>query len=160
DEYLGRYDSFLDGQLIGSHGLHAMVNDSYEAGAQNWTDELPLEFARRRGYDVHPWLAALTGRIVNSAEATDQFLWDFRRTLSELLTENHYGQISASLHSRGMIHYGEAHEIGRAFIGDGMDAKRDDDIPMAAMWVPDASLGITQEMGDADIRESASVAHI
>jgi len=41
-----------------------------------------------------------------------------------------------------------------------MDAKRDNDIPMAAMWVPESSLGITQEMGDADIRESASVAHI
>jgi hypothetical protein len=91
---------------------------------------------------------------------TDKFLWDFRRTLGELLTENHYEQISASLHARGMIHYGEAHEINHAFIGDGMDVKRDNDIPMAAMWVPDSGLGITQEMGDADIRESASVAHI
>lgn len=156
DSYLGRYQSILGPALIGSHGLRAMVNDSWEAGAQNWTDELPAEFARRRGYNLHLWLPALTGRIIGSAEATDQFLWDFRRTLGELLTENHYGQITASLHERGMIHYGESHESGRAFIGDGMDAKRDDDIPMAAMWV---NL-IPQEQSDADIRESASVAHI
>jgi (4-O-methyl)-D-glucuronate---lignin esterase len=157
DSYLSRYESILGHRLMGKHGLRAMVNDSYEAGAQNWTDNLPLEFARRRGYDLHRWLPALTGRIVDSAEATDHFLWDFRRTLAELLTENHYGQISASLHARGMIHYGESHELCRAFIGDGMDVKRDDDIPMGAMWVP--GFFITQEQGDADLRESASVAH-
>jgi hypothetical protein len=160
NEYLGRYESMLGSHLIGSHGLRAMVNDSYEAGPQNWTDELPSEFARRRGYDLRHWLPALTGRIIGSAEVTDQFLWDFRRTLGELIAENHYGQISASLHSRGMLHYGEAHEINRAFIGDGMDAKRENDIPMAAMWVPVTGLPVSQEQGDADIRESASVAHI
>jgi hypothetical protein len=158
DRYLGRYESILGRDLIGQHGLKAMVNDSYEAGAQNWTQELPAEFAHRRGYDLRPWLPALTGRIIASAMATDQFLWDFRRTLGELMAENHYGQISASLHERGMIHYGESHEAARAFIGDGMDAKRDDDIPMSAMWMP--GFFIDQSNYDADIRESASVAHI
>jgi hypothetical protein len=158
DDYLGRYESFLGPKLIGSHGLRAMVNDSWEAGPQNWTDELPAEFAQRRGYDLHHWLPALTGRIVGSAEATDKFLWDFRRTLGDLLAEYHYGQISTSLHARGMIHYGESHEVSREFIGDGMDVKRDDDVPMGAMWVP--NLFIHQEQCDPDIRESASVAHL
>ena len=158
DDYLGRYESFLGLTLTGAHGLRAMVSDSWEAGSQNWTEELPREFARRRGYDLHLWLPALTGRIIGSAQATDQFLWDFRRTLGELLAENHYGQLAASLHARGMIHYGESHEVSRAFIGDGMDAKRDDDIPMGAMWMPGPS--VDQTNNDADIRESASVAHI
>jgi hypothetical protein len=56
-----------------------------------------------------------------------------------------------------MIHYSEAHEQGRAFIGDGMDAKRYSDVPMGAMWVGDL---FPQESHDADLRESASVAHI
>jgi hypothetical protein len=157
DSYLGRYESILGPELIGKRGLHAMINDSWEAGAQNWTTELPVEFNRRRGYDLRLWLPAFTGRIIGSAEATEQFLWDFRRTLGELVTENHYGQIAASLHERGMIHYGESHEYGRAFIGDGMDAKRDDDVPMGAMWETGF---IPQERFDADLRESASVAHI
>ena len=160
DEYLSRYESMLGTGLMGAHGLRAMVNDSYEAGPQNWTEGLPTEFVRRRGYDLRAWLPALTGRIIESAEATDKFLWDFRRTLGELITESHYGEISASLHSHGMVHYGESHETSRAFVGDGMDAKRDDDIPMAAMWAPSPGFFITQEQGDADIRESASVAHI
>jgi len=36
------------------------------------------------GYSLIPWLPALTGHI-RSAEDTDRFLWDFRRTLGELL---------------------------------------------------------------------------
>src|SRR5580704_4312948 len=55
-----------------------------------------------------------------------------------------------------MIHYSESHEAGRAFVGDGMDVKRVSDIPMSAMW----SSGLPPEPGDADIRESASVAHL
>jgi hypothetical protein len=157
DEYLGTYESFLGPELMGKHGLNAMVNDSWEAGAQNWTEHLPAEFVRRRGYDLRLWLPALTGRIIDSAESTDKFLWDFRRTLGELLTENHYGQIADSLRARGMIHYGESHESGREFIGDGMDVKRDDDIPMSAMWTDGF---MRQAKFDADIRESASVAHI
>lgn len=156
DSYLGRCESILGRKLIGQRGLRAMVNDSWEVGAQNWTDDLPAEFARRRGYDLRLWLPALTGRVIGSAEDTDQFLWDFRRTLGELLTENHYGQIADSLHERDMIHYNESHEADRAFIGDGMDAKRYDDVPMGAMWV---NL-LPQEQYDADLRESASVAHI
>ena len=159
ENYLDRYRSLLGTRLIGNRGLRGLVNDSYEAGPQNWTDELPAAFARRRGYDLHVWLPALTGRVIGSAEATDRFLWDFRRTLGELLADNHYHQITSSLHSRGMIHYGESHEVSRAFIGDGMAVKSSDDIPMGAMWVPGFPL-IPQEKGDADIRESASVAHI
>lgn len=160
DHYLGRYESLLGPKLIGSHGLRAMVNDSWEAGAQNWTPELAAEFLRRRGYSLISWLPALTGRIIGSAEETDRFLWDFRRTLGELLTENHYGQIAASLRQRNMIHYGESHEVFRAFIGDGMDVKRDDDIPMGAMWMPADPPLPAQKQGDADLRESASVAHL
>jgi hypothetical protein len=157
DSFLSRCESILGSKLIGQRGLHAMVNDSWDRGAQNWTSELPEEFARRRGYDLRRWLPALTGRVIGSAEATEKFLWDFRRTLGELVTENHYGQIAASLHERGMIHYNESHELGRAFMGDGMDAKRNDDVPMGAMWVGDV---FPQEQYDADLRESASVAHI
>lgn len=156
-DYLGRAESIVGRDLIGKRGLRGMVNDSWEAGAQNWTPTLQAEFLQRRGYDLRLWLPALTGRIIGSAPATEAFLWDFRRTLAELVTQNHFGQIASALHARHMIHYSEAHEYGRAFIGDGMDAKRYDDVPMGAMWVGDFR---PQAPYDADLRESASVAHI
>ena len=51
---------------------------------------------RRRGYDPQPWLPTLTGRVVESAAASDRFLWDYRRTLADLIAENHYEQITES----------------------------------------------------------------
>jgi hypothetical protein len=157
DSYLARLRSILGPELLGQRGLHALVNDSWEVGAQNWSAGLPAEFARRRGYRLEPWLPALTGQIIEDSEATDRFLWDFRRTIADLVAENHYGQIAASLHQHDLIFYNESHEYGRVFIGDGMDAKRDDDVPMGAMWTGNFR---PQEPYDADLRESASVAHI
>jgi (4-O-methyl)-D-glucuronate---lignin esterase len=155
--YLGKYDSILPPGLMGARGLHAMVNDSWEAGAQNWTDDLPAQFSHRRGYELWSWMPALTGQVIDSVAATDKFLWDFRRTLEELVAENHFGEIAAALHERKMIYYDESHEYGRAFFGDGMDAKKYGDVPMGAMWVGDFR---PQEPYDADLLESASVAHI
>jgi len=157
ESYLDRYAAFLGPDLMGARGLHGMVNDSWEAGAQNWTEALPQQFQARRGYALTRWLPVLTGRVVDSAAASDAFLWDFRRTLGELLTENHYAQLDTILKSRGMVHYVESHESGRAFIGDGMDAKRTATVPMSATWVS----GNNPTAGyDADVRESASVAHL
>jgi hypothetical protein len=118
------------------------------------------EFTKRRAYDPRPWLPVLTGRVVESAEASDRFLWDFRRALSDMLAEYHYDQITALLKARGMGHYGESHEGGRAFVGDGMEAKRTNDVPMSAMWTQRPGVNAEQHRHDADIRESASVAHL
>jgi hypothetical protein len=155
--YLDQFKSVLGTDLIGARGLHGVINDSWEVGAQNWTEEMPAEFLKRRGYDLHHWLPALTGIVIDSSESTDRFLWDFRKTLAEMVAENHYAVIAEVLHERGMIHYAEAHEVGRMLIGDGMAVKRHSDIPMSAMWMPGGD--IPQSYYDADIRESASVAH-
>ena len=69
DTYLDNYKSAV-GPLMGARGLRFLISDSWEAGAQNWTDRMIDEFTRRRGYDPHPWLPALTGRVVESAAAS------------------------------------------------------------------------------------------
>jgi hypothetical protein len=159
EHYLDNYQSAV-GPLMGKRGVKYVVTDSWEAGTQNWTDDMLTEFQKRRGYDPHPWLPVLTGRVVESSIASDDFLWDFRETIADLVAENHYGQIAASLHARGMGQYGESHEEGRATIGDGMEMKRYDDVPMAAMWTQRPGVNAEQFGYNADIRESASVAHI
>jgi alpha-L-rhamnosidase/Glycosyl hydrolases family 2, sugar binding domain len=157
DHYLDLYKDATGG-LMGKRGLQYVITDSWEAGTANWTDQMIAEFARRRDYDIKPWLPALTGRVVESAEATDRFLWDFRKTLGDLVAENHYDQLTQILKERGMARYTESHESGRALIGDGMDVKRNAAVPMSAMWT--AQPGRTSAQYDADVRESASVAHI
>jgi hypothetical protein len=153
-KFLENFDDATGG-LMGKRGLKYVVTDSWEDGPQNWTDDMLAQFKARRGYDMLPWLPVLTGHVVESSEASDRFLYDFRQTLSDLVVENHYDQLTALLHARGMGRYSESHEQSRSLIGDGMEVKRTADIPTGAMWVPDA--GATR---DADLRETASVAHI
>ncbi len=159
--YLDMYKEATGGQM-GAKGLQYMVLDSYEAGHMTWTKAMPEEFLKRRGYDIKPWLPVLTGRVVRSAEASEKFLWDFRKTIGELIVENHYEVIGDALHARGMKRYTESHEGGRIYLADGMDVKRKADIPMSAMWTPGSLAGGADEevRSEADIREAASVAHI
>ena len=159
ENYLDQYKNATGG-LMGKKGVQYVVTDSYEAGGANWTKNLMAEFAKRRGYDIKPWLPVLTGQIVKSTEASEQFLWDFRKTLGDLMVENHYDQLGDLLHQRGMGRYSESHENGRAMIADGMEVKRKADVPMSAIWTPGPINQGDQTGHRADILESASVAHI
>src|SRR5450759_674853 len=161
-EYLNQYKDATGG-LMGKKGLQYMITDSWEAGTLNWTDKMMIEFKNRRGYDMIPWLPILTGHIVESAEASDQFLWDFRKTIADLTAENHYDQLTTLLHERGMGRYSESHESGRALVADGMEVKRKADVPMSALWTPQYDGRETPKPSvrrSMDISESASVAHI
>lgn len=159
DTYFAQYRKATQG-LLGSRGVTAITNDSWEDGSQNWTDDMLDQFRMRRGYDPRPWLPVLTGRVVESAAASDRFLWDFRATLGDLLADAHYDQIANAARAQGLVHYGESHEEGRAFVGDGMQVKRRTDVPMGAMWTQSPGVYKEQLGYDADLRESASVAHI
>jgi hypothetical protein len=160
--YLDQYKDATGG-LMGKKGLQYIITDSWEAGTQNWTDKMLTEFKNRRGYDMLPWMPVLTGYIVESAEASDKFLWDFRKTLADLVTENHYDQLTAILRERNMGRYSESHEARRAFIGDGMEVKKTAAVPMGAGWTPGGFGGNEGDFAtvyQADIRESSSVAHL
>ncbi|NEW81602.1 MAG: glycoside hydrolase [Mariniphaga sp.] len=159
-EYLRQYKDATGG-LMGKKGLKYIITDSWEAGTLNWTDKMMTDFKTRRGYDILPWLPVLTGHIVESAEASDKFLWDFRKTIGDLTAVNHYDQLTTLLHEQGMGRYTESHESGRAYVVDGMEVKRTADIPMSATWTPRiVGSNTIQTVHKADVRESASVAHI
>lgn len=160
DAYLDSYKDTVGAGMMGKRGIRYVITDSWEAGSQNWTDDMLAQFEKRRGYDPHPWLPVLAGRVIESSKASDQFLWDFRKTIADLIADEHYGQIEASLKERGMGHYGESHETGRVMVADGMELKKLDDIPMSAMWVQKPGVNKPMYGYNADDRESASVAHI
>jgi alpha-L-rhamnosidase len=164
-KYINTYlDMYKDatGGMMGEKGLQYMILDSYEAGHMTWTKNFPEEFLKRRGYDIKTWIPVLTGRVIKNTEASEKFLWDFRKTIGELIAENHYDVIGEELHKRGMKRYTESHEDRRIYLADGMDVKRNADIPMSAMWTPGSLAGGANEevRSEGDIRESASVANI
>ena len=160
EKYLDSYKNTVGADEMGKKGIRYVINDSWEAGSQNWTDDMLAQFKKLRGYDATAWLPVLTGRVVESSAASDRFLWDFRETIADLIANEHYGQLEATLHERGMAHYGESHEEGRAFVADGMEVKKMNEVPMSAMWTQRPGVNKPQYGYNADDRESASVAHI
>jgi alpha-L-rhamnosidase len=159
DGYLKMYADTVGSENMGRDGISYLLTDSIEVGPQNWTDNMLDEFKQRRGYDARPWLPALTGVVIKSAQDTDRFLWDFRRTLGQLLAENHYGEIADDLHAHGMSYYGEALEYHRPSLGDDMEMRSKTDVPMGAMWTWAGSPG-PEISYVSDLRGAASVAHI
>ncbi len=162
DYYHNYLQTYVDASkgMLGKRGITHLLNDSYEAGMQTWTGRMFEEFKNRRGYDLLPWLPALTGVIVNSSEETERFLFDWRTTIGDMMTEYHYDMLNDILEPYGLKRYTESHEAWRANLTDGMDCKRNADIPMSAIWMRYKQGVIVSPQFEADIRESASVAHI
>ncbi len=160
--YLNTYQEATGG-LMGERGLHYLLIDSYEAGWETWCARMPQEFEQRRGYSLMPWLPVLTGEIIGSAEQSEEFLYDWRTTIGELIQECMYENAACIAREHGMETYFESHENGRLYLADGMSVKRQADIPMAAMWTIPKGVkadNSNASMAESDIRESASVAHL
>ena len=158
--YLDMYKDASGGQM-GKQGIHYMITDSWEAECQNWTPRMEANFKQLRGYDMNDFFPALMGYIVENSETSERFLWDYRKTIGDLIVRNHYGTLTEILRERGMERYTESHESQRVMMADGMEIKRDADIPMSAFWTPlDTSLTHCRPELTADVKESASVAHL
>ncbi|MDR3528549.1 MAG: glycosyl hydrolase [Rhizomicrobium sp.] len=160
ERYLDIYQKMLGPDLFGKRGVQMLEIGSSEIGQQNWTEDLITEFKLRRGYDPTPYLPALTGAVVNSPAASDKFLWDFRRTVEQLLADNHYGELAKVAHERGLFVQGEALEIFRPTFGDDMEMRQHFDVPMGAMWTYNTDKFPQQLTYEADLQGAASVAHI
>jgi hypothetical protein len=159
ETYLGMYAGTTGPDLIGRHGVRAFLTDSTEVGPSNWTPAMLADFQRLRGYDPRPWLPVLTGAVIGSTAQSDAFLYDFRRTLGDLMAAEHYGTVSKVAHEHGLTLYGESLEGGRPVLGDDMTMRRYTDIPMSALWTYAADEGPNPGY-IGDMKGAASVAHV
>lgn len=136
------------GPLAGKVLNNALI-DSYEVGSQNWTPKFRSEFTKRRGYDPLPMLPTLTGRIIDSREKTERFLWDYRRTIADLFAENYYGHFGDLCHESGLQFSTEPYGNGGFNdIESGVRA----DILMGEFWIGGAAM--------ETVKDAASAAHI
>ena len=105
--------------------------DSWEVGTQNWTPRMREEFKNRRGYDLWKCLPAFTGRVLDSAEVTERFLWDLRQTISDLIVENYAGEFRRLANKDGLRLSIEAYD--RAPVSE-MAYAGEADEPMGEFW--------------------------
>jgi hypothetical protein len=136
------------GDLAGKTLNNALI-DSYETGYQNWTPRFREEFIRLRGYDPIPYLPIVTGRVLDSLEKSERFLWDFRRTVADLWAANYYGYFGELCRKHGLLFSTEPYGNGGF---DNLQCGGLADIPMGEFWVPNAGAGETLKL-------AASAAH-
>jgi len=156
--------SHLDGllQFLGHDtidaGLDGLLFDSWEAGQQNWTENVLQAFKSLHGYDPLPFMPVLAGHVVLASEASDQFLHDWRATLGELLATEFYGVAADYADARGLDVAAQASGIFQRAIGDGMRMKSQVHVPMGEFWMGEGPLWDAAVI--ADVRETASTAHV
>ena len=157
DYFHGYFDPIREhlGDLVGS-SLKYTTMDSWEAGMQNWTDGMIADFRRLRGYDPTPYLPVLAGRVVESADVSDRFLWDFRRTMADLYASQYYGTMESELQQMHMGSYAEASGVALEIPEDTLLNKSHADIPMAEFWVRALH---PESMYYVDVRGAVSAAH-
>ncbi|GAB3943051.1 hypothetical protein GCM10028805_08650 [Spirosoma harenae] len=63
---------------------------SYEAKEFTWTPTLPTTFRKLHGYDLYKFLPAIFNKDWYKPELGKSFQFDFDKTLSELMINNHY----------------------------------------------------------------------
>ncbi len=134
DSFVGRIQQRIP--LTERTSLKWVVADSYETGSQNWTDQMALAFQERYGYSPYPWLPAMSGRIVGSADQSDRFLWDLRRLVADRVAYQYVGGLREVSHKHGLkiwlenyghwgfpseflMYGGQSDEIGGEFWNEG-----------------------------------------
>jgi hypothetical protein len=89
------------GDLIGTT-VNSCLIDSYEVETTNWTTGFDAQFENLRGYDLTAYLPTLAGYYVESGEVSERFLWDFRRTIGDLIAQNYYAHFAELCHKNGL----------------------------------------------------------
>ena len=79
-----------------------VVQDSYETGGQNWTDDMISVFKERYGYDPVPYLPVLEGTVVGNPDISDRFLWDLRRLIADRVSYDYVGGLRDVCHQHGL----------------------------------------------------------
>lgn len=97
---------------LGANGKTGLLIDSYEVGMQNWTAGFEKIFRDKNGYNITHYMPAFTGRVVGSADKTNRFLWDLRRTQGTLMADNYYGKFTELCHKNDMIAYIQPYDRG------------------------------------------------
>jgi hypothetical protein len=110
-------------------------SDSWECGKLTWTQDLPGQFRRFRGYDLKPYLPVLAGYTVVNAEVSARFRDDFDRTIQDCIASNFYGRFMELCHKHGV-------KVGNEAAGPNdippIDALKNlgyCDIPAGEFWV-------------------------
>jgi len=129
-----------------------VVEDSYETGGQNWTDDFIKKFTAAFGYDPVPYLPVFAGKVVGSEDISDRFLWDLRRFIADRVAYDYVGGLRDISHKNGLTTWLENYGHW-GFPGEFLQYGGQSDEVGGEFW----SEG---ELGNIENRAASSSAHI
>ncbi|MBE0653523.1 MAG: hypothetical protein IH594_06980 [Bacteroidales bacterium] len=129
-------ESVMKMLMAGEEGREPTITsvtiDSYEAGHQNWTKGFENAFKKMNGYDIRYYLPAIAGKVVESTDVTEKFLWDFRKTVSDLIINNYYGRFQTLAHENNISFAAEGY--GNFGNTDDFSTNKFIDVPATEFW--------------------------
>ncbi|GAA4206343.1 glycosyl hydrolase [Pedobacter jeongneungensis] len=135
------------GPQIAKKVLSIFHVDSWECGSQNWSPVFKAEFLKRRGYDLTPYLPIMTGLPVESTSVSESFLYDVRKTISELVVDQFYKTLAKLTKEQGFTFTAES--IAPTMMSDGLLHYKTVDVPMGEFWLNSPTHDKPNDMLDA-----------
>ncbi|MDR0566360.1 MAG: glycoside hydrolase family 2 [Prevotellaceae bacterium] len=169
-KYLNHMSSAIEGRIGPLSGyLRALFTDSMELEGANWTGDMAEAFARRRGYDVMPYLPYLMFKTEGMGNVSDynygvgmspefrdmieRMRFDMETTKAELLLERFTGTYVEWCH--GLNVKSRAQAYGRGFFP--LETSMAHDIPEGESWTTNyLQHRIGEEMSNEDYRRGRS----
>jgi hypothetical protein len=117
--------------------LKYFCDDSFEDGFPNWTEKILEKFQYYRGYDAKPYLPVLAGYMIGSAEISDRFLHDYRKTVADCMADGHYKRFADLCHENGLMVQNESAGPSRSgtMCMDGLKNLGRSDYPQGEFWL-------------------------
>ncbi|RYG21616.1 MAG: DNA-binding protein, partial [Chitinophagaceae bacterium] len=135
------------GPEIAGKVLNTFHVDSWECGSQNWSPAFKAEFFKRRGYDLTPYLPIMIGLPVESIEISENFLYDMRKTIAELVVDQFYGTLAKLAKEKGVEFTAES--AAPTMLSDGLMHYKKVNIPMGEFWLNSPTHDKPNDMLDA-----------
>ena len=150
DNYLGKILERIPAE--DRKTFRIVVEDSYETGGQNWTDNMIEAFKEAYGYDPVPYIPALSGTVVGSPDITDRFLWDLRRLVADMVAYEYVAGLREVSHEHGLTTWLENYGHW-GFPGEFLQYGGQSDEIAGEFW----SFG---DLGDIENKAASSCGHI
>lgn len=136
-----------------------VVQDSYESGGQNFTDDFLCSFKERYGYDALAFIPAYFGQVVGSQMQSDKFLWDMRRLVADRVAYEYVGGFREISHQHGLTTWLENYGHW-GFPAEFLMYGGQSDEVGGEYWLPNVVPSWENNLGNIENRAASSCAHI
>ena len=135
------------GPELASQVIQILHIDSWECGSQNWSVLFRDEFKKRRGYDVVDYLPVVAGIPIDDIQTSEKILYDFRKTIAELVADNFFGTMAEEAKKVGVQFSSE--NVAPTMVSDALLHYKFVDYPGGEFWFRSPTHDKPNDMLDA-----------